>query len=102
MLGNDQQGNALSATILQAKPDQQFEILRQVLGNKEEIATQPAKETLEALGRNAAFFFAAFQNNRVDQAGVPVAFFLDKRTGQPRMLTGVSEIPILEEIFGKL
>jgi len=102
VLGNDQQGNALSATILQAKPDQQLEALRRVLGNKEEIATAPNKETLEALGRNAAFFFAAFQNNKVDQAGVPAAFFLDKRTGQPRMMTGISEMPVIEEVFGKL
>jgi thiol:disulfide interchange protein DsbG len=102
VLGNPQQGNALAATILQATPQQQADALRRVLGNKEEIATEPTKATIEALDRNAAFFFAAFQNNGVEQAGVPVAFFLDKRTGKPRMMTGISELPVIEEVFGKL
>lgn len=102
VLGNPSQGSALAATILQSKPDQQAEALRRVLGNKEEIVTEPTKATLETLERNAAFFFAAFQNNRVEQAGVPAAFFLDKRTGKPRMMTGISEMPVIEEIFGKL
>ncbi len=102
VLGNPPQGTALSATILQAKPEQQAEALRRVLGNKEEVATQPTKATVELLDRNAAFFFAAFQNNRVEQAGVPAAFFLDKRTGKPRMMTGISEMPVIEEVFGKL
>ena len=101
-LGNPEQGVALAATVLQAKPGQQADILRRVLGNKEEIPTQATKATQEALARNLEFFFAAFRNNRVDQAGVPAAFFLDKRTGKPRMMTGVSELPVIEAVFGKL
>jgi len=102
VLGNSSQGIALAATLLQAAPQQQADTLRRVLGNKEEVASQPTKATIEALDRNAAFFFAAFQNNRVEQAGVPAAFFLDKRTGKPRMMTGISELPVIEEVFGKL
>lgn len=102
VLGNPPQGTALAATILQATPQQQADVLRRVLGNKEEVASQATKATIEALDRNAAFFFAAFQNNRVEQAGVPAAFFLDKRTGKPRMMTGISELPVIEEVFGKL
>ena len=102
VLGNPPQGTALAATILQATSQQQADALRRVLGNKEEVASQPTKATIEALDRNAAFFFAAFQNNRVEQAGVPAAFFLDKRTGKPRMMTGISELPVIEEVFGKL
>lgn len=101
-LGNPAQGAPIASTILQAKPDQQAEVLRRVLGNKEEVASTPTKATIEALDRNLNFFFAAFQNNRVEQAGVPAAFFLDKRTGKPRMMTGISETPVIEEVFGKL
>ena len=100
-LGDPSQGIPLAATLLQAKPANQAEALRRVLGNKEEIATQPTKATIEALDRNLSFFFAAFQNNG-KQAGVPAAFFLDKRTGKPRMTTGISEMPVIEEVFGKL
>lgn len=101
-LGNPDQGIPLAATVLQAAPSQQADMLRRVLGNKEEIATVPSKATQESLARNLEFFFAAFQNNRVDEAGVPVAFFLDKRTGKPRMMTGLSELPVIEAVFGKL
>jgi thiol:disulfide interchange protein DsbG len=103
-LGNPAQGNPLAATILQAKQDQQAEVLRRVLGNKEEIPTQPSKATLDALDRSLNFLFAAFQNNNVPQpqAGVPAAFFLDKHTGKPRMMTGISEQPVIETVFGKL
>jgi hypothetical protein len=76
--------------------------LRRVLGNKEELRTQPNKATEQALSRNLSFFFAAFQNNGVGQAGVPAAFFLDKHTGKPRMMTGISEEPVIEAVFGKL
>jgi hypothetical protein len=102
VLGNPSQGNALAATILQAKPTQQAETLRRVLGNKEEIASVPTQTTVDTLARNEAFFFAAFKNNQVEQAGVPAAFFLDKRTGKPRMMTGISELPVIEQVFGKL
>jgi len=102
LLGNPAQGAPLTATILQAKPAGQAEALRRVLGNKEELATPPSKATTEALARTEAFFYAAFQNNQVDKVGVPAAFFLDKKTGQPRMMMGISEMPVIEEIFGRL
>lgn len=101
-LGEQAQGAALAATVLQAKQAEQGETLRRVLGNKEELRTQPSKATEQALSRNLTFFFAAFQNNGVGQAGVPAAFFLDKHTGKPRMMTGISEEPVIEAVFGKL
>ena len=101
-LGNPGQGIPLAASVLQARPSEQKDMLRRVLGEKEEIPAVPTKATQEALKRNLEFFFAAFKNNGVDQAGVPVAFFLDKRTGKPRMMTGVSELPVIEAVFGKL
>lgn len=102
LLGNPAQGTPLAATILQAKPGGQAEALRRVLGEKEELATPPNQATTEALARTEAFFYAAFQNNKVDKVGVPAAFFLDKKTGQPRMMMGISEMPVIEEVFGRL
>lgn len=101
-LGNPAQGTPIASTLVQAKPDQQADVLRRVLGDKEDVVTQPTKETVAALARNLDFFYAAFKNNQVEQAGVPAAFFLDKRTGKPRMMTGISEMPVIEEVFGKL
>jgi len=98
-LGDPDNGLPLAATILQSKDRN---MLDRVLGKHEQIKTQPTKETEEALNTNLAFMFAAFEQNGGRQAGVPVAFFLDHRTGKPRMTTGVSEMVVLEDIFGKL
>lgn len=98
-LGNPSDGVPLAATILQSK-DQQT--LARVLGKHEPIRTKPSQETVEQLSTNLAFLFAAFENNGKDQAGVPAAFFIDHRTGQPRMMTGLSQAVVLEDIFGKL
>lgn len=97
-LGNSATGLPLAATILQSKDKT---VLERVLGRHEQIATQPTSATEEALRNNLAFLFAAFEANGGQAAGVPVAFFIDRRTGSPRMMTGVSERVVLEDIFGK-
>jgi len=96
-LGEAEEGLPLAATILQSK-----ELADRILGNHEQIKTSPTKEIEEALHTNLAFMFAAFEQNGNGQAGVPVAFFIDRRSNKPRMMTGVSEIGVLEDIFGKL
>nr|WP_228857650.1 hypothetical protein [Pseudomonas syringae]QOQ33382.1 hypothetical protein [Pseudomonas syringae pv. actinidiae] len=98
-LGNPQDGVPLAATILQSSDRS---VLDRVLGKHEQIRSEPTPETTKALSTNLEFLFAAFQNNGRDQAGVPAAFFIDHRTGKPKMLTGVSEAVVLEDIFGKL
>jgi hypothetical protein len=98
-LGDPANGLPLAATILQSKDK---DVVERVLGKHEQIKTQPTKETEEALRTSLAFMFAAFEKNGGQQAGVPVAFFIDHRTGKPRMMTGVSEMIVLEDIFGKL
>jgi thiol:disulfide interchange protein DsbG len=103
VLGDPEGGTPLAATVLQAKAGDQATVLKQVLGDKAQIRTQPSKETLASLERNKEFFYAVFSKNSNDSAaGVPVAFYLDKASGKPRMTTGVSELPILEQVFGKL
>lgn len=101
-LGDPASGTPITASILQVKPGEQADMLRRVLGNKEEVKSVPSKAVLQALDRNLEFFYAAFKNNNVDKVGVPAAFFLDKRTGNPRMMTGIQEMPVIEEIFGRL
>lgn len=98
-LGDPANGIPLASTILQSKDK---DVLDRVLGKHEQIATKPTKETTAAMETSLAFMFAAFQQNGGQQAGVPVAFFLDHRTGKPRMMTGVSEMVVLQDIFGKL
>lgn len=98
-LGNPQDGVPLAATILQSEDPS---VLERIFSKHEKIRTQPTPETAKDLSTSLAFLFAAFQNNGREQAGVPAAFFIDHRTGKPRMLTGVSESVVLEDIFGKL
>jgi len=96
-LGDTAKGESLSATILQRNP---HEGLRRVLGNKEQIMTNPSRETRKSLELNHDFFDIAFE--KVGQGGfVPVAFFLDRRTGNPRM-TAISSRGALGEVFGTL
>ncbi|WP_043201370.1 hypothetical protein [Pseudomonas putida] len=98
-LGNPADGVPLAATILQAK-DQKM--LARVLGKHEQVRSEPSPETVEQLSTNLAFLFAAFEHNGKEQVGVPAAFFIDHRTGKPRMMTGLSQAVVLEDIFGKL
>lgn len=103
VLGDDANGYALAAPLLQAKSGDQPDLLKRILGDHEKINEKPSKETAQALARNADFFHAVFQNNTGGTPkGVPVGFFLDHKTGQPRMLTGLSEPLIIQEIFGRL
>lgn len=93
-LGDPANGLPLAATLLQSEdPD----AIDRVLGHRQPVKTQPTKETEDALSLNLAFMFAAFEQNGAQQAGVPVAFFIDRRTGHPRMMTGVSERVVLED-----
>jgi thiol:disulfide interchange protein DsbG len=102
VLPNPSQGIPLAATVLQAPPQTQEDVLQRVLGNKEEIRSTALPATQAALTRNLEFFFAAFRNSRAGAAGVPAAFFLDHRSGQPRMITGLSQPAALQSVFGTL
>jgi thiol:disulfide interchange protein DsbG len=97
-LGEPAKGVPLVATILQSKDKS---VLDRVLGQHEQIETKPTADSIAAMDKSLSFMFAAFQQNGGKQPGVPVAFFLDHRTGTPRMLTGVSEMVVLHDIFGR-
>lgn len=97
-LGQPESGNPLAAAILQTKDTS---MLERILGNKEKISVTPTQQNITDLAKSLEFMFLAFDQNQQGQAGVPVAFFLDHRTKQPRMMMGLSEQVVLDEIFGK-
>jgi hypothetical protein len=91
-------GEQLSASLLKmGTPD----AVRRILGNKESIRTKPTARQKKALEYNGQYFDAVFEKAGMsDQAGVPVAFFLDHRDGRARMVMGVSQDAVLKDIFG--
>ena len=97
-LGRPEQGLPLAATILRANnPD----VVARVLGNHEQIGTPPTDFELKQLDSSLDFMFEAFKQNNEPNPGVPVAFFIDRRSGKARMMMGVSEQVVIEDIFGK-
>ncbi len=101
-LGDPSSGAPVVASIMQSKRPVQ-ELARVMtsaspLGND----AKPTKTTMELLAKNLSFLFAAFENSHSSgPAGVPVAFYIDHRTGKPTMMTGVSSQVVLDDIFGK-
>lgn len=97
-LGRPEQGLPLAATILRASnPD----VVARVLGNHEQLPTPPTDFELKQLDNNLDFMFEAFKQNNEPNPGVPVAFFIDRRSGKARMMMGVSEQVVIEDILGK-
>lgn len=97
-LGRPDEGIPLAATVLQSKD---ADVLHRLLGTHESITATATPATVEHLKTNFDFLLAAFEQNG-GTPGVPAAFFLDHRTGAPKMMTGVSEAMILQDIFGEL
>ena len=97
-LGDKANGTPIAATILQQTDPA---VLARVLGKHEQIRTAPTPETEKALDLNLQFMFAAFEQNG-GKPGVPVAFYIDHRTGKPQMMTGLTDEIVLQDIFGKV
>lgn len=97
-LGNPASGLPLAATVLRSKDPA---VLDRLLGGHESITTEPTPKEAGDLKRNLDFMFDAFRQNNETQVGVPVAFFIDRRSGKPRMMMGVSEEPVIEDILGQ-
>ena len=97
-LGRPEQGLPLAATILRSSsPD----AVARVLGNHEQINTPPTDFEIKQLDNNLDFMFEAFKQTNEPNPGVPVAFFVDRRSGKARMMMGVSEQVVIEDILGK-
>lgn len=96
-LGRPEQGLPLATTILRSKDPS---VLERVLGKHEPIATVPTQPDVAALNNNLDFMFEAFKQNGEPSPGVPVAFFVDRRSGKARMMMGVSEQAVIDDILG--
>ncbi|KRB40314.1 hypothetical protein ASD94_17450 [Acidovorax sp. Root70] len=96
-LGRPEQGLPLATTILRSKDPA---VLERVLGKHESIATEPAQADVAALNNNLDFMFEAFKQNNEPSPGVPVAFFVDRRSGKARMMMGLSEQAVIDDILG--
>ena len=99
VLGNSIESQMQAAAILQADSNDQANILKRILGDKEQSNLKPNSKTLNSLQKNKDYFFAAVKNSNIPQAGVPIGFFFDKNKGKPRVLMGLSEDEILDDIF---
>lgn len=104
-LGDAEGGAPVAASIMQSKSP--IEQLNRVMTTAYPFngisVVKPTKATMEALAKNLSFLFAAFENSHTNgQAGVPVAFYIDHRTGKPTMMPGVSSQVVLNDIFGQI
>lgn len=95
-LGQPETGLPLATTILRGDP----ELAARVLGGHEQLPTPPTDFELRQLSKNLDFMFEAFKQNNEPNPGVPVAFFIDRRTGKARMTMGLSEKVVIEDILG--
>jgi len=90
-------GSDLVAAMLQ---DPSGKTLDKQMSESTKLTAKPSKATYDAMGRSLAFFYAAFEHNGNQQPGVPIAFFIDQRTGKARMQGGVSDLAVINDIFG--
>ncbi len=102
-LGDPANGTPIAAALLKAPAGEQPALLKRALGDYDKSVRAVATPEIEkALQTNLDFLMAVFQNNGQGAAGVPVGFFYDHRHGTARMLKGISENVVLDEIFGRV
>lgn len=103
-LGEPQSGAPVAAAIMQSKAP--LDVLNQVMTTAypfSGVGAAPTKATELSLSTNLSFLFAAFKNSHTNNpAGVPVAFYIDHRTGKAVMTPGVSSQLVLTDIFGQI
>lgn len=101
VVGGTRDGKRLVAEFMQAsKPQDAF---KRVMSDENYIpSASPNASTLEQLQENTQYLFAAFRRNPgAGQPVVPVVFFVTKQ-GQPQMVAGVEDVPMLTQIRGDM
>jgi thiol:disulfide interchange protein DsbG len=102
-LGDPASGAPVAAAIMQSKTP--VDELNQVMTTTypfSGVTATPTEATMHSLDRNLDFLFAAFKNSHDPNPGVPVAFYIDHRTGRAVMTPGVSSQMVLNVIFGQI
>jgi hypothetical protein len=97
-LGNSEEGLPMANAILHAQNRTELD---KIMSNPQMHTKDLSQTDRDTLNRNLAYMFQVFKQNGDQQAGVPVSFFVDKTSGQPRMMMGISEMAIIEMILGK-
>lgn len=97
-LGKSEEGLPMANAILHAQNRTELD---KIMSNPQMHTKNLSQTDKDTLSRNLAYMFQVFKQNGDQQAGVPVAFFVDKTSGQPRMMMGISEMAIIEMILGK-
>lgn len=97
-LGKNEEGLKMANAILHAKSRSELDSIMANTKLHTKDVTSKDRETLE---RNLIFLFQAFQQSSNENAGVPVAFFVDKNSGQARMMMGISEEAVIKTILGR-
>jgi thiol:disulfide interchange protein DsbG len=97
-LGKSEDALEMANAILHAKNRADLDL---IMTNPKAHTKKLTGADRETLQRNLLFMFQAFQHSSNENAGVPVAFFVDKNSGQPRMMMGISETAVIETILGK-
>jgi thiol:disulfide interchange protein DsbG len=99
-LGDDPVARGMNAALLQAKPTEVAALMQKILGGHAQITVTPNLASNEAMNRNLDFLFKAFSASGQKSVGVPAAFFFNKKTKQPHLLTGIDDVAVLRQIFG--
>lgn len=97
-LGRIEEGLPLANAILHAS--NRIELDR-IMANPKMYKRDLSDSDQRVLKRNLEYLFQAFEQSGEQSAGVPVAFFIDKVSGRPRMMMGISEMAVIETILGK-
>ena len=97
-LGNPAQGAPMASAILQAKNRQDLD---NIMLDPKSHSAPLTEEVKKALDTNLMFMYAAFEKSK-QRPGVPVVFFSDRKTGKGRMVMGISEPAVVNEILGNL
>lgn len=97
-LGRVEEGLPLANAILHAS--NRIELDR-IMANPKMYKRDLSDSDQRVLKRNLEYLFQAFEQSGEQSAGVPVAFFIDKVSGRPRMMMGISEMAVIEAILGK-
>lgn len=100
-------------TVLLKKSDEGYKLAAATLHDSSLLGKAFSKDTTglsdateadkKAIDENQAFLVQATQQStNSNTIAVPTAFYLNKKTGQPKMTTGLSDASILDMIFGKI
>ncbi|MEA9392136.1 hypothetical protein SJI19_16555 [Acerihabitans sp. TG2] len=102
-------GQRLSSAILDSENSKVFSLIMSTpiseldnLESKMPNTTTPIEALYKKIDDNGQFLMNIFREHpEIELQGVPAALMLDHTTGRPRLVMGISEQEVLENVFGK-